>query len=483
MKTDGTGKKDDEKRYISIPKQSFRDHIGTIDQEGKRKFLYPRKTSGRYTNYRRYSSYLLLLVLFITPLIYIDGRPFMMFNVLERKFILFGQIFWPEDFFLAVLAMIIGVLFIAVFTVAFGRLFCGWICPQTIFMEHVFRRIEYWIDGDRNQQMRLANMPWSFEKLWKRILKNGLFFAISFGVANIFMMYLISRDAWWQIVSDDPANHLGGLSSILIFSGVFFFVFSWFREQVCLIVCPYGRLQSVLLDRHSIVIAYDYVRGELRSKFRKGEDRTAAGKGDCIDCNQCVEVCPTGIDIRNGTQLECINCTACMDACDHIMDKIDRPRGLIRYDSEENIAENQKRVLTTRVIAYAAVLAVLIGCMSFLLASRTEVEAIILRMPGQLYQQVDAETLSNVYNYKMINKTPLALELNIRLLKPEGSLQLVGADPIAVAPGALSEGAFIIQLKKDKLLGRNTHVKIGIYKESVLIDQITTYFNGPIIRN
>jgi cytochrome c oxidase accessory protein FixG len=402
--------------------------------------------------------------------------------VLERKFILFGQIFWPEDFFLAVLAMIIGVLFIAVFTVAFGRLFCGWVCPQTIFMEHVFRRLEYWIDGDRNQQMRLARMPWTWEKIRKRVLKNGIFFAISFIIANIFMMYLISRDEWWAVVSDDPADHLGALFSILVFSGVFFFVFSWFREQVCLIVCPYGRLNSVLIDRHSIVIAYDYIRGEIRSKFKKGEDRASVGKGDCIDCNQCVEVCPTGIDIRNGTQLECINCTACMDACDHVMDKIDRPRGLIRYDSEENIAENKQKVFTNRVIAYAAVLSVLITCMSFLLASRADVESIVLRMPGQLYQTLGEDTLSNVYNYKMINKTPDTLQLRLKLVKPLGKLEMAGAQHIKVLPGTLSEGAFVLFLERDELDSRNTAVELHLIQDGEIIERIKTNFNGPILR-
>lgn len=467
---------------IHIPNPNFRDHIGTIDESGKRNFLYPRKTNGRFTNYRRIASYILLAILVGTPFIQINGRPFMMFNVLERKFILFGQIFWPEDFFLAVLAMLIGVLFIAVFTVAFGRLFCGWVCPQTIFMEHVFRRIEYWIDGDRNQQMRLAKMPWNVEKIRKRVLKNGIFFGISFAVANIFMMYLISQPAWWDIVSDNPVNHLGGLATIIIFSGVFFFVFAWFREQVCIIVCPYGRLQSVLLDRHSVVIAYDYVRGEIRSKFRKNEDRQAEGKGDCIDCNQCVEVCPTGIDIRNGTQLECINCTACMDACDHVMDKIKRPRGLIRYDSEENIAQKTKKILTARVIAYSVVLAVLISAFGFLLASRTDVEAIILRTPGQMFQQVDENTLSNVYNYKMVNKTSEDLNLTIKLIQPEGELKMIGANPIIVPQGELAEGALMLLLTKQNLEGRNTEVKLGIYKDGELLDEVETNFNGPIVR-
>lgn len=469
---------------VHIPNPNFRDQIGTIDESGKRKFIYPRKTNGKFTNYRRIASYILLAILVITPFIQINGRPFMMFNVLERKFILFGQIFWPEDFFLAVLAMLIGVLFIAVFTVAFGRLFCGWVCPQTIFMEHVFRRIEYWIEGDRNQQMRLANMPWNAEKIQKRALKNGVFFAISFGVSNIFMMYIISQPEWWKIVSDNPANHIGGLFSILIFSGVFFFIFAWFREQVCIMVCPYGRLQSVLLDRNSIVIAYDYIRGEIRSKFKKSEDREAVGKGDCIDCNQCVEVCPTGIDIRNGTQLECINCTACMDACDTVMDKIKRPRGLIRYDSENNIANKTKKIFTARVIAYLGVLAVLITLFSFLLASRTDVEAIILRTPGQLFQKVDDNTFSNVYNYKMVNKTTEDLTLEVKLLKPEGGrLEMVGGSSINVTKGELAEGAMIIFLTRDQLEGRNTEVHLGVFKDGVMIDEEETNFNGPIVRN
>lgn len=471
-----------EESEIHITHPSFRDHLGTVDEKGKRKFVYPRKTNGRYTRYRRITSYILLVILVGMPFIYIDGRPFMMFNVLERKFILFGQIFWPEDFLLAVLAMIIGVLFIAVFTVAFGRLFCGWVCPQTIFMEHVFRRIEYWIEGDRNQQMRLAKMSWNAEKIRKRLLKNGIFYGISFLVANVFMMYLISEHSWWHIVSDNPENHIQGLISILIFSGVFFFVFAWFREQVCVIVCPYGRLQSVLLDRHSVVIAYDYIRGELRSKFRKNEDRQAEGKGDCIDCNQCVEVCPTGIDIRNGTQLECINCTACMDACDSVMDKIKRPRGLIRYDSEENIATKKKKIFTARVIAYSAVLVVLMSLFGFLLASRQDVQAIVLRMPGQLYQKVDENTYSNVYNYKMINKTAKDMELQVKLLKPDGKLKLIGGDPVKVEQGGLAEGALMIYLKKDVLDGRNTQVELGVFQNGKMVDQVETNFNGPFVR-
>jgi cytochrome c oxidase accessory protein FixG len=462
--------------------QSFRDSIGTIDTEGDRKFLFPKKPNGFYTHKRQLVSYGLLAVFFAIPFITIDGQPFLMLNVLERQFVILGQIFWPADFFIFVLAMIIGVLFVAVFTVAFGRLFCGWVCPQTIFMEHVFRRIEYWIDGDRNQQLRLSRMKWNAEKIRKRVLKNSIFFGISFIIANFFLMYIIGKNDWWQIVSDDPAEHLSGLSSMLIFTSVFFFVFAWFREQACIIVCPYGRLQGALLDRNSIVIAYDYLRGEKRGKFRKSENRNELGKGDCIDCNQCVDVCPTGIDIRNGTQLECTNCTACIDACDSIMTKINKPKGLIRYDSENNIAEGKKTILTGRVKAYIGILTLLSGIFIYLLFSRAPVQAIFLRMQGQRYEKVDENTFSNVYNFKLLNKTADAKTYHFELMEPKGKLVTAAGETIEVEASALTEGAVLIYLNKDQMEGTSTDLKIGVYQEGELVETVNSSFTGPLIK-
>lgn len=464
--------------------ESFRDSIGTINDKGSRQFLFPKKPSGLYTKRRQLLSYFLLIVFFTLPLLKINDQPFFMINVLKRKFIIFGQIFWPEDFFLFVLAMIIGVLFVAVFTVAFGRLFCGWVCPQTIFMEHVFRRIEYWIDGDRNRQLRLSRMPWNAEKIRKRLLKNGIFYAISFIISNFFLMYIIGRDDWFQVVSDNPGNHVSGLVSMVVFSFVFFFVFAWFREQACIIVCPYGRLQGALLDRNSVVIAYDYVRGEKRAKFKKKEDRAVEGKGDCIDCGQCVDVCPTGIDIRNGTQLECINCTACIDVCDSIMDKVNKPKGLIRYDSENNIAESKKTIWTGRVKAYTAILVVLLSLFSFLLLSRSDVEAIFLRLPGQRYEKLDENTFYNAYNFKLLNKTPEEKTYEFKLIAPtEGELKRVGEEKaISIAPSDFTEGAVIIYLNKDLLEGTKTKIKVGVFEGDRLVETIKTSFTGPLVK-
>lgn len=465
--------------------QSFRDSVATINDKGDRNFLFPKKPKGRYTQRRQLMSYLLLAVFFSVPFIRIGGQPFLMLNVLERKFVIFGQIFWPEDFFIFVIAMITGVLFVSVFTVAFGRLFCGWVCPQTIFMEHVFRRIEYWIDGDRNQQLRLARSKWTAEKIRKRSLKNSIFFGISFLIANFFLMYIIGTDDWWEIVSDKPSEHMGGLSGMLIFSAVFFFVFAWFREQACIIVCPYGRLQGALLDRNSVVIAYDYLRGEKRGKFRKKEDREALGKGDCIDCNQCVDVCPTGIDIRNGTQLECTNCTACIDACDNIMDKTNKPRGLIRYDSENNIANGSGQIFTGRVKAYIAILAVLLSLFGYLLSSRADVEAIFLRLPGQPLVKVDENTYSNAYNFKLLNKTPEDRVYSFRVIEPLEGINLKKAgesELIEVEGSKLAQGAVLLYLDKEQMTGMTTDITLGVYEGDQLVEEIETSFTGPFIK-
>jgi len=405
--------------------ENFRDSIGTISEEGKRAWVFPKKPSGRFYTYRKYVSYGLLVFLIAAPFVKVNGNQFLLFNVLERKFNIFGFPFWPQDFHLFVISMIIGVIFIALFTVAFGRIFCGWMCPQTIFMEMVFRRIEYWIDGDRGAQIRLDRAPWNAEKIRKRLLKWTVFFIISFLIANVFLAYLIGSDSLIGYVKDGPSQHMGTLAALLIFTAVFYFVFAWFREQVCIIACPYGRMQGVLLDDKSVVVAYDYKRGEGengRKKFRKNEDREALGHGDCIDCLQCVNVCPTGIDIRNGTQLECVNCTACIDECDTIMDKIGYPKGLIRYASEVEISDNIPFKFTPRMKGYAAVLTVLMVVLVGMLFLRNDLEATILRLPGQLYERKENNMISNVYTYKLINKTSRSVpDINFKLLSHNGT--------------------------------------------------------------
>lgn len=462
--------------------EEFRNRIGTVDEEGKRAWVYPKKPSGRYYDYRKYVSYLLLTILFVSPFIKINGNQFLLFNVLERRFNIFGFPFWPQDFYLFVIAMIIGVVFIILFTAAFGRIFCGWICPQTIFMEMVFRRIEYWIDGDRGAQMRLDRQPWNAEKIKKRSLKWFIFFIISFLIANIFLAYLIGSDRLIRYISEGPLVHISTLISLLIFTGVFYFIFAWFREQVCIIACPYGRLQGVLLDTKSIVVAYDHKRGEKekgRAKFRKNEDREASGKGDCIDCFQCVHVCPTGIDIRNGTQLECINCTACMDACDSIMDAIGYPRGLIRYASEENIEKKAKFKFTPRLKGYTAVLGILIGVLIGLLFLRSDVEANIYRIPGQLPEQMENNIISNVFTYKLVNKTTSDKnDIKFKLKSHPGEIRTVNRSEIVVPAQDMVEGTFFIEINGSALKGNRNKILIEVYSGDQLLETTKATFLG-----
>lgn len=462
----------------------FRDSIGTITEEGKRAWVFPKKPKGKFYDKRKTVSYVLLAILILSPFIKINGNQFMMFNVLERRFNIFGFPFWPQDFHLFVISMIIGVIFITLFTVAFGRIFCGWICPQTIFMEMVFRRIEYWIDGDRGKQIRLEKLPWNAEKIKKRLLKWFLFLAISFGIANVFLAYLIGSDKLIMYVTDGPISHVSTLLSLLIFTAVFYFVFTWFREQVCIIACPYGRLQGVLLDNKSIIVAYDHKRGEGengRKKWRKNEDRQELGFGDCIDCFQCVHVCPTGIDIRNGTQLECVNCTACIDECDDIMEKVGLPKGLIRYASEAEIENKEKFKLTARIKGYIVVLIILIGVLMSMLSLRNDIEANILRLPGQLYEQKANNVISNVFRYKLVNKTSESIDnISFKLRKHKGSIKLVSAESnFSVIKQGIAEGTLFIEINQADLKDDKNRITVEVYSNDKLIETTSVNFLGP----
>lgn len=464
--------------------ENFRDSIGTITDEGNRAWIFPKKPSGKLYEYRKVVSYVLLAFLFAAPFVKINGNQFLMFNVLERRFNIFSLPFWPQDFHLFVISMIIGVVFVTLFTVGFGRVFCGWVCPQTIFMEMVFRRIEYWIDGDRNKQMRLARQPWNAEKIRKRVLKWFIFLIISFLISNVFLAYLIGSDKLLGYITDGPSQHMGTLFPLIVFTAVFYFIFAWFREQVCIIACPYGRLQGVLLDNKSIVVAYDHKRGEGekgRKKFRKNEDRTALGYGDCIDCLQCVHVCPTGIDIRNGTQLECVNCTACIDECDHIMESINLPKGLIRYASEDEIEKKSKFQFTTRMKGYTAVLIILFGVLSGMLMLRNEVEARVLRLPGQLFEHKEGGIISNVFTYKLVNKTTHVIDdVSFKLRKYKGVIKLVSEhDTFEVPADGLAEGTMFIEINKKDLNGDRNKLTIDVYSHDKLIETTSVNFMGP----
>jgi cytochrome c oxidase accessory protein FixG len=457
--------------------QSFRDSVATIDKKGKRNYIFPKKPGGKFYNLRTLASLVYLIVFFTLPFIKVDEEPLFLFNVLERKFIFFGQIFWPQDFFIFAIGFLTFMVFIIFFTVVFGRVFCGWACPQTIFMEMVFRKIEYWLDGDHNEQRKLKAMPWNAYKIRKRATKMAVFYFISFIIANFFLAYIIGMDDVLAMVNEGISANLGTFISLLGFTSVFFFVYYWFREQVCIVVCPYGRLQGVLLDKKSIVVAYDYVRGEPRGKIKKELD----GKwdsGDCVDCAACVRVCPTGIDIRNGTQLECVNCTACIDACNTIMDKVSRPRGLIRFESEENIVHSKKTRFNWRIAAYSFVLMLLTTALVVMLVTRDDIDARVLRTAGQMYQVLPDGNVSNLYNIKLVNKTRKEIPIMIKLENTQGEVTVVG-NAIKVPKESHFQTSFFVKISRQIITKRKTPIVLGVYQGDKKIETIKTTFLGP----
>lgn len=460
--------------------EEFRNSISTVDASGKRVWVYPKRPSGKYHNRHIIVTILLLGILFAGPFIKIGGQPFLLLNFFERKFVILGQAFWPQDFILLAITLITFFVFIILFTTVFGRIWCGWMCPQTLFMEMVFRKIEYWIEGDAPSQRRLNAEPLSFKKFYKKALKHTTFILISLLIAHTVMAYIIGFEQTYQIVSQPPTENLAGFIGIVAFAGIFYGVYARFREQACIAVCPYGRLQDVLLGKNSIVVAYDWLRGEPRGHIKKNKD-LIDNLGDCIDCKLCVHVCPTGIDIRNGTQMECVNCTACIDACDHVMEKIEKPKGLIRFASGNAIKNGVQKILDTRVVGYIVVLILLIGILTFSLATRSEVETTMLKVPGTLYQRTEDGYITNLYNVEFVNKTFGEIRLDLKVESPSTAIlnKADGKDAI-IPPEGFVKSIYFIKIPKDYVTNARTELVLGVYRDGERIEKLKVKFIGPV---
>jgi cytochrome c oxidase accessory protein FixG len=465
---------------MSEQDEAFRDRIATVNEKGKRVWIFPKKPFGSFYNKRKIVSYLLLSLLFAGPHIRIKGEPLLMLNIIERKFVIFGQVFWPQDMYILAVLLILAVVFVILFTIIYGRIFCGWVCPQTIFMEMVFRQIEYFIEGDAAEQRRLDKAPWDSKKILKKASKHVIFWLLSFLIANTFLAYILGSDELWSIQTDPLGNHIGGFIAIIIFTYAFYGVFAFLREQVCTTICPYGRLQGVLLDQHSMVVAYDHVRGENRAKIKKGEDRQAAQKGDCIDCFQCVQVCPTGIDIRNGTQLECINCTACIDACDHMMDAVGQEKGLVRFVSEEGIKTRKPFEWTRRVKAYSVLLFALFITLVVLILTREDFQTTLIRQRGSTYQMDEKGHITNIYEVNLLNKTHHSFKVSFRLENKHGEIQTV-KEKLILQPETELKERLIIRYPRTYIGNGSKKIKVLIYGNGKKIQTVKTKFIGPIL--
>lgn len=468
----------DTDKLITETGESYKDQVAVIDKKGNRVWVYPHKPfMGRFQKWRLIAGYAILAIFFITPFIEVHGQPYFLIDLMHRKFIFFGTVWYPHDFYIFAIGLLSFAIFVVLFSAILGRIFCGWACPQTVFLELVYRKIEYWIEGNALKQKALDNGPSTAEKVFKKFAKHSLFILIALLINYFVFSYFTGIDKMTEMVFLRFGDHIGVNMAWIITSFAFYGNYAWFREQVCTFICPYGRLQSVLLDENSLIVAYDEPRGEPRGKMKKGKIQDE--NGDCIDCGACVRVCPTGIDIRNGLQLECVNCTNCIDSCDEIMDRIKKPRGLIKYTSINSIEKQEKFRFTSRLAFYVVILAALLALFGIMLGIRSDVEANILRARGSTHFLNEQGNVANIFTYKLINKTFKRYNLEMRTPEYNGKFKYIGKDSLILEPEGMLEGTFLLEIPKVELNGGKNEVDIGIYSNGELIDEIETNFSAP----
>lgn len=409
--------------------------LSTLNDDGSRRWLTPRLSRGRYLAARRITAWILILVFTALPHIRINGKPAVLLDLAARRFTFFGTTFLPTDTLL--LALLLLAVFVSIFllTALFGRVWCGWACPQTVYMEFVFRPIERFFDGapGRVRTGTFTGSPIA------RVLKYAAFVAVAAVLANTFLAYFVGTDRLWHWVRQSPFEHPAPFMVMAVVTGLMLFDFAFFREQTCIVACPYGRFQSALLDRSSIIVSYDRARGEPRGKARRparGTDVSlpVARTGDCVDCGLCVATCPTGIDIRNGLQMECVMCAQCIDACDAVMTRLDRPTGLIRYTSQAAAAGEKPRRIRARIIAYPAILAVIVGAFAITVARTEAARFTVIRGMGAPFTELPDGRIANPIKIKLVNRTDTAGSYTIAIEGVAGAELVIEENPIRLDP-------------------------------------------------
>lgn len=453
----------------------------TIGAHGKRQWLYPAAVKGRFTRARNLVSSVLIVLYLAIPWLTLNNQPLLRFDIPGRRYYIFGGTFIATDLYLLALFLLITLIGLFLFSALLGRLWCGWGCPQTVYMEGVFRRIERWIEGTPLKQARLNKGPRDDAYWAKKITKHGLFAAFSLLLSMSFIAYFIDPRASFAMLANFGADHPAAFIMMFVTAGFVYFDFAWFREQFCTFLCPYARLQAVMLDEHSLIIAYDPQRGDPRGPARVGQ--SFEGRGDCIDCKRCVQVCPTGIDIRQGLQMECIGCTACIDACDTVMEKIGRPLGLIRYDSLAGIARKKRRVLRPRVGLYSLVLLVMLIVFTLKLTGRETVELAVTRMAGIPYLVQDDGMVRNVFTLHVTNTQAVSKQV---LITADGANDLdliVPGQPFVVEPGQRITAEAFVLLPKKYVEHAETAIKFTLVSEGQALSTVQAVFLGPVYRH
>jgi len=407
--------------------------LGSMRPDGSRLKVLPADVRGRWLNRRRLAFALLVAFYVLAPLVRIGGHPMIQLDVAHRSFYLFGQTFNAQDFWRVVLiglAFVFGLLFVTAWR---GRVWCGWACPQTVFLEGIYRPIERWLDGPRERRLREAGTPWTAKRAARLALKLTLFLAVSLAVAHTATAIFVGPVELFAMVREGPGAHRVAFGLTMGFTAILLFNFAWFREQFCVVLCPYGRLQSVLHDPDSVTVAYDERRGEPRGKMVKNPTPDTPLPGDCVDCHRCVVVCPTAIDIRNGLQMECLACLQCVDACDEVMTRVGRPRGLIGLFSQRGLAGGGTRTWRPRLAVYGALFLLAAGALAASLALRTPFEANVLRPRGGNPFVVDGEVVRNAFEIHLVNKSPRTATYRVAVSAPVPAEIVVGAPEVELA--------------------------------------------------
>ncbi len=418
----------------------------SLRADGTRDFVYPADVHGRFARLRKVAFALLMTLYLSLPWIPVGGHPAVFLDVRQREFFLFGAVFNAQDVSMTVFLFTGAAFALVVVTAVLGRAWCGWACPQTVFLEGLYRPIERWIEGPREKRMRRNAEPPSWDRLWRKLLVHAAWIAISLGLAHVFLAYFVSMPSLFVFVRQPPSQHLGSFLVVMGLASVLYFDFAWFREQFCVVLCPYGRMQSVLLDRDSLVVGYDEGRGEPRGKV------SAKTGGDCVDCGRCVVVCPTGIDIRNGLQMDCLACTACIDACDEIMDRLHRPRGLIRYDSQAGLAGEPRRFFRPRIAGYAVLGVLGIAASSFALSGHREFDANLLRAGGAPYT-LDQTQIRNGFHLHLVNKQSHPTVFDLSISGPPGATFVIPMAHVELRPLQSADVPFFVSVERSDYRG------------------------------
>lgn len=466
--------------------------LSTLEHDGSRRWLYPKLSKGPYLFWRRVVAWVLIGIFTVIPFIKINGQPAILLDILRREFHIFGITFLPTDTFLLTLLVLSVFLSIFIITALFGRIFCGWGCPQTVYMEFVFRPIERFFDG----RSGLGGKPGKPPAPWRTIAKYVVFYAVCIHLTHVFLAYFVGIEQLFQWSLGSPLNHPIAFTFIIAVSAALMFHASVFREQLCIVACPYGRMQSVLLDQSSMIISYDESRGEARGKLgkkkrqafeekNKPEEERTVGldvlklQGDCIDCGECVTTCPTGIDIRDGLQLECVGCAQCIDACNNIMAKVGRPKGLIRYTSQQALQGNGGRILRPRVFVYAALMTLVFSSFLFALVNRSMADVTPMREKGRPFVVLEDNNILNQMRLKIVNRDRVAHDYTVKASEPAGVTITMQGGPVSLEPGEVHTASVDLVAPFEMFTTGRLDVRLVVRDGTQVVAEETFQMKGP----